>query len=37
MKSLFLAVVMMVIGAEVHAESKSHSDEIKTKMVRDYK
>lgn len=37
MKGLFLAVVLMVFGAQAHAESKSHSTDHGPKVIRDYK
>lgn len=37
MKGLLLAVLMMVIGAQAQAESKSHSNDSGTKATRDYK
>lgn len=37
MKSLMLGVVLMVIGAQAHAESKSHSVDHEPKCIREYK
>lgn len=37
MKSLFLAVVFLVIGTQVHADSKGQSQDPGTKVIREYK
>lgn len=37
MKNLMLAVVLMVIGGQAHAESKSHSGDHGPKVIREYK
>ncbi len=37
MKGFILAVVLMVVGAQAHAESKSHSTDHENKVIRDYK
>ena len=37
MKGLILAVVLMVVGAQAKAESKSNSGDNGIKLVRDYK
>lgn len=37
MKGLFLAVLLMVIGAQAQAESKGHSTDSGIKTIRDYK
>ncbi len=37
MKSLMLAVVLMVVGAQAQAESKSNSGDLEPKCIREYK
>lgn len=37
MKSLILAVVLMVIGSQAQAETKSHSEDLEPKCIREYK
>lgn len=37
MKGLILAAILMVVGAQAYAESKSHSLNDGTKAIREYK
>lgn len=37
MKGLFFAVVLMVVGAQSHADSRNHSSDLGPKVIREYK